>query len=604
MLFRSGRFWGPHYLDNPSYGAFPLIIGTLLSTFLAMVFAVPIGVAAAVYISEIASPKMKAKLKATIEILAGIPSVVYGFFGLQILCNWLRVSFDKPQGQSWLAASIILAIMSLPTIISVSEDALTAVPVEYREASLAIGGNKLNTISRVVIPSASSGITTAIILGMGRAIGETMAVIMVAGNAGLIPEPITNVFSPIRTITATLGIETAEVPFGSPHFHALFALVIILFVIIIFINTLAEIILTRLNQKFRPTSHVETKFPRISNQFILRVRKFGKVNKSRFANGNFLCFVFWALSISMGWYISLLIVGLFVALVKAYQALPNNIQEKIIFSLIACAILLVLFVLAIILYSIISKGIGVIGFVFILGSPRDLGRAGGIFPTIVGTLYLVGGAVLFSVPLGIAAGIYLSEYAKESKFTRILRTGIDNLNGTPSIVFGLFGFVVFVLLFGWGRSLLAGQVTLALMILPTIIRTTEESFRSVPQALREGSLALGCSKWYTIRKVVLPSAAPGIITGTILGMGRAAGETAPIMFTAVVFYRRALPNSFMEPVMALPYHLFLLTTTVPNAKEYAFGTALVLLVLVLILYGIAMKFRSKMKHKAQSQFFY
>jgi len=235
----------------------------------------------------------------------------------------------------------------------------------------------------------------------------------------------------------------------------------------------------------------------------------------------------------------------------------------------------------------VVHGITNVSWEFITQSPRDLGREGGIFPAIVGTLYLVGGAILFAVPPGVGAAIYLSEYAKEGKVTRLIRAGIDNLNGTPSIVFGLFGFAFLVLYLNFGISLLAGQLTLSFMILPTVIRTTEEAVKSVPQSLREASLAVGATKWQTIKKVVLPPAAPGVITGVILSIGRAAGETAPIMFTAAVFTQRFLPHSPMEPVMALPYHLFVLTTSVPGSQNNAYGTAFVLLVVVLLIYAMA-----------------
>jgi phosphate transport system permease protein len=209
----------------------------------------------------------------------------------------------------------------------------------------------------------------------------------------------------------------------------------------------------------------------------------------------------------------------------------------------------------------------------------------------VGTVYLVGGAILCALPLGIGTAVYLIEYTKETSFTRFIRTGVDLLNGTPSIVFGLFGFAFLVLFLRFGICMLAGQITLGLMILPTIIRTTEEALKTVPPSLREGSYALGATQWQTVRRVVLPPAMPGILTGAILSIGRAAGETAPILFTAVVFSSRFLPSSVFEPVMALPYHLFVMTTTVPGGDANKFGTALVLLLTVVSLYLAAILLR-------------
>ena len=268
-------------------------------------------------------------------------------------------------------------------------------------------------------------------------------------------------------------------------------------------------------------------------------------------------------------------------------------RQKIAFGLLYAATGIVLFVLGIILFDIIYNGAPALSWEFLIAPPSDLGRAGGIGPAILGTLYLVGGAILFALPIGIGAAIYLREYTRGGRITGIIRAGVDLLGGTPSIVFGLFGFAFLVLYLNLGVSLLAGQITLGLMVLPTIIRTTEEALKSVPGSVREGSLALGATHWQTIWRVVLPPAVPGILTGTILSVGRAAGETAPILFTAVVFSRRFLPESVMEPVMALPYHLFILATNVPGARENQYGTALVLLALVAAIYLIAIFVRTR-----------
>ncbi len=251
----------------------------------------------------------------------------------------------------------------------------------------------------------------------------------------------------------------------------------------------------------------------------------------------------------------------------------------------------VLFTLAIIIFDIVSNGLPAITWEFLTESPRNLGRDGGIFPAIVGTVWLVAGAIAIALPIGVGAALYLNEYTIEGRITRIIRAGNDLLNGTPSIVFGLFGFAFLVLFVGLGVSLIAGQITLALMILPTIVRTSEEALKSVPDTLRHGSLALGATRWHTISRIVLPAALPGILTGTILGIGRAAGETAPLLFTAVVFMKRDLPTSLSDPVMALPYHLYVLSTNVPDAEIQQYGTALVLLALVTAIYAVAILIR-------------
>ena len=585
--FITGLRWNP--VGEPaSFGAYPLIVGTLLVTVGAMVFSIPLGICSAIFISEIAPRRIKTSFKFAVELLSGIPSVVYGFFGLIVLTDWLRVTFDQPTGESWLAGSLLLGIMALPTIVSVSEDAISSVPREYKEASLAVGATKWQTIRRVVIPSALSGITAAIILGMGRAIGETMAVMMVTGNAAILPEPITNVFSPIRTITGTLGIEMGEVAVGSDHYHALFALAIILFIIVLIVNSSAVIILMRLSEKFKPgRKGKRDSLMKIS----MKVRD--KITASLYG----ILFLGAVLLIFM--YAGVIAAGVIgaVLLIAAYAArkVPAALSQKIALTSVTVSVIAVLFMLGVILYYIVANGITNVSWEFLTSPPRDLGREGGIFPAIIGTLYLVGGAILIAVPPGVGAGIYLSEYAKEGKATRLIRAGIDNLNGTPSIVFGLFGFAFLVLYLNFGISLLAGMLTLGFMILPTIIRTTEEAVKSVPQSIREASLAVGATKWQTIKNVVLPPAAPGVITGVILSVGRAAGETAPIMFTAAVFSQRFLPHSPTEPVMALPYHLFVLTTSVPGSLDAAYGTAFVLLMVVLVIFAMAAVVRVRYK---------
>lgn len=253
-----------------------------------------------------------------------------------------------------------------------------------------------------------------------------------------------------------------------------------------------------------------------------------------------------------------------------------------------------------IVLDIVVKGAGTISWEFLTQAPSRAGMKGGILPAIVGTLYLVGLAIVIALPLGMATAIYLSEYAKKNFFTRTTRSAILTLAGIPSIVFGLFGLGIFVMFLGFGRSIIAGSLTLACLILPTVIVACEEALRAVPDALREGSLALGATKWQTITRNVLPYAVPGMMTGSILGISRAAGETAPILLTASAFFLPSMPNSLFSQVMALPYHLFVLSTQSVNlekAKPMQYGTALVLLAIVFILNIIAIVIRSNFRKK-------
>ena len=278
----------------------------------------------------------------------------------------------------------------------------------------------------------------------------------------------------------------------------------------------------------------------------------------------------------------------------------KKIKEKLGFTILGLATVVVLFILGVILYDISSKGISVISWEFLTQPPKAGMTKGGIFPAIVGTLYVSLITVLFSVPLGICAAIYLNEYAKKSILTRIIRISIRNLAGVPSIVYGLFGVVLFVQMFKFGTCILSSGLTLGLLTLPWTITASEEALRSVPNSYREGALALGATKWQAIRTNVLPYALPGILTGTILGLARAAGETAPILFTGVAFFLPHLPGSIFSQFMALPYHLYILATQHPaieKVRPLAYGTALVLILLVLSLNSVAIFIRYYLRRK-------
>jgi phosphate transport system permease protein len=249
---------------------------------------------------------------------------------------------------------------------------------------------------------------------------------------------------------------------------------------------------------------------------------------------------------------------------------------------------------------ILYKGGSAISWEFLSGFPRDGMRAGGILPAIIGTLYLTLGTAVFSVPLGIAAAIYLAEYAKDNRWTRLIRLAIINLAGIPSVVYGLFGLGLFVLFLKFGTSILAASLTLSIMTLPVIISTSEEALRAVPQAFRTVSISLGATRWQTISRIILKEALPGILTGVILGLERAAGETAPILFTGAAFFLPRLPQSPFDATMALPYHLFVISTQVPEMPiQIQYGTALVLMIFVLTMNIIATVIRSRARAKRQ-----
>lgn len=263
------------------------------------------------------------------------------------------------------------------------------------------------------------------------------------------------------------------------------------------------------------------------------------------------------------------------------------------------AILVVVPIVLVILF-VFYNGIGTVDWEFITATPSNGMREGGIWPALLGTIFLTFGTAIISFPLAIGAAIYLSEYAPDNRMTRMARLAIVNLAGIPSIVYGLFGLGAFVLFMQFGTSILAGSLTLGLLTLPVVISTAEEAIASVPQQFRTVSLSLGATRWQTIRHQVLPHALPGILTGVILGLGRAAGETAPILFTVAAFYLPDLPRSVFDQTMALPYHLYVISTQIPGMPlDIQYGTALVLLLIVLSLTLVATFVRTSMRRRRE-----
>jgi phosphate transport system permease protein len=275
-----------------------------------------------------------------------------------------------------------------------------------------------------------------------------------------------------------------------------------------------------------------------------------------------------------------------------------KIRQNIAFAALGLLTLGIVVPILLVIIYIVVNGAGAISWEFLTAAPRQGMKAGGIFPAIVGTVLLVIGTMLFSLPLGVLSAVYLVEYAHDNLFTRMIKLSVVNLSGIPSIVYGLFGFTMFVILLHLGTSILAGSLTLGIMSLPVIITASKEALESVPNTYREISLSLGATRWQTVRYCVLPYAIPGILTGTVLSLSRAAGETAPILFTVAAFYLPRLPHSIFDQVMALPYHLYVISTQVPNIPlNLSFATALVLIGLVFLMNLVSIFLRAHYRKK-------
>jgi phosphate transport system permease protein len=278
--------------------------------------------------------------------------------------------------------------------------------------------------------------------------------------------------------------------------------------------------------------------------------------------------------------------------------LKNQRVQKLYRLLFLMMTMLLIIPVLLILGTLVIKGGPVLSIDFLFTSPTDGMTAGGLFPALLGTIWLVAVALLVSVPLGIAAAIYLSEYAGDNWFTRIINLAIINLAGVPSIVHALFGVGAFVLYFGFGTSIIAASLTLAIMTLPVVIVATRESLQAVPYAFREACWNMGATRWQAIHRVVLPNAISGILTGVILEVSRTSGETAPIMFTGAVFFTPFLPQGIFDQTMAMSLHLFVVSTQVPNVPEnLPYGVALVLIGMVLLMNSISIAFRTYLRGK-------
>ncbi|MGD8473058.1 MAG: phosphate ABC transporter permease PstA [Anaerolineae bacterium] len=280
--------------------------------------------------------------------------------------------------------------------------------------------------------------------------------------------------------------------------------------------------------------------------------------------------------------------------------MSRQTSQKVAFAVLTGLAVIVVVPIVLVVAYIVVQGIGAISWDFLFDFPREGMKAGGILPALIGTVVLTIGTAIASIPISVGAAIYLAEYARDTWLTRAIRMAIVNLAGIPSVVYGLFGLGLFVLFLGLGTSIIAGSLTLGLMTMPVVISTAEEALLTVPQRFRVVSHSLGATRWQTVREVVLPNAIPGMLTGVILGLERAAGETAPILFTVAAFYLPQLPSSPLDQTMALPYHLYVISTQVPGMPlEMQYGTALVLLVMVLGMNLVATIIRSRFRRRRQ-----
>lgn len=600
--FVFGDNWSPDRLDkyddaslSGTYGVFKMIIGTLAATVGALVIGGTLGYFTAVFIAFYCPERLKKIFSSTVNLLAGIPSVVYGFFGITFLLP-LLANFAPNNGSGLLATSLILGIMIMPTVVSLSKTSLEAVPRAYYEGALALGSTHSQAVFGTVTKAAKSGVTASLVLGIGRALGETMAVVMVAGNSVAYPDSLFNSF---RVLTANIVMEMGYA--GEVQQGALVATGVILLVFVLIVNLIFGAIskktiksavnktglFSRIFKKDDEKSGVKNSVASgVAGKITSGVatdEKGGEKNDAK--NGVTKRNIFFE---KIGDFFSSLKYKMKTASVGAGVSVGAGIFAGITLLLI-------------------------IGFVLVKGAPTLFTNPHLLFgkyefnsekitilPSIVTTLMTVALSLLVAVPIGICTAIFLNEYAKKNNvFIKIIRGAIDLLNGVPSIVYGLFGMITFVALIKGRSTIMAGSLTVGIMLLPTIVRSTEESLKSVQDSLREGSFALGAGKMRTIFKIVLPSALPGILSAIILSMGRVISESAPFIYTmgSVI---SAIPGGYFDSNATLAVALYRLSGEGWYVNE-AYATAVVLIVLVLALNFLAELIAGKLNKKLQGE---
>lgn len=563
--FIFGDNWSPDRLDRyddktlrGTYGVFKMIVGTISVTVGALLIGGTLGYFTAVFIVFYCPKKLKKFFSSVVNLLAGIPSVVYGFFGITFLLPLLAF-FAPNNGSGLLATSLVLGIMIMPTVVSLSKTSLESVPPSYYEGALALGNTHSQAVFGTVKKAAKSGVNASLVLGVGRALGETMAVVMVAGNSVAYPNTLFNSF---RVLTANIVIEMGYA--GEVQQGALIASGVVLLVFSLIVNlffgSLSKKAVKGAVERKGFLSKIFKNRDKKSNGFLLKIKDV------------FAAFRYKIKTASIG--------------------AAAAVSAGVITGVTLCCI---------------------VGFVFVKGAPTLFSNPYLLFgkyefnsekitilPSIITTLMTIALSLVIAVPIGICTAIYLNEYAQKSNFfIRVLRCAIDMLNGVPSIVYGLFGMIVFVPLIGGTSSILAGSLTVSIMLLPTIIRSTEESLKSVQDSLREGSFALGAGKMRTIFKIVLPSAIPGIASAVILSIGRVVAESAPFIYTmgSVI---SGIPKNYLQSNATLAVALYRLSGEGWYLNE-AYATAVVLIVFTFTINLCASFIASKLNKRLKGE---
>ena len=563
--------WAP---TSGHYGILALLAGSAIVTVGSLAIGVPLAVGCAVFLTEIAGRKVAGVVGTAVDLLAGVPSVVFGFFGL-VMLRPLVAGATGGLGFGALTVWLVLAVMIVPTITTLTMDALRSIPMGVREASFAMGATRWQTIYKVVLPAARMGIVNAVVLGMGRAIGETMAVLMVVGNAPVIPAGIA---SPLSTLTSQIALDMGYS--SGLHRSALFGMGVVLFLISAALVGIVRMVSAEHEGAPRrgrgrvggAMAGAETQTAPQGKAATAQV-SVAKPGTPVNAAGTAAAAVGPA-SAAEG---SRARIQRLLASGAGKGANKGRVND-VMLGVFRAAGILTSCVLALIIAFVAVNGLPVMSLDFVFGWPHGVNAEGGIFPTIVSTLYVTALAMLICTPVAVLAAVYLAEYAKQGRLVTFIRYAADTLSSVPSIVMGLFGYALFVEAMGLGLSMLSAALALALMMLPIVMRTTEEAIRAVPRYIRWGAYGLGATKWQVVSKIVLPSAFPRIATGIVLAIGRAIGETAVVLYTMGQAIN--LPVTPLDSGRPMTIHLYELANEGINMQA-AYGTALLLMAMIL-----------------------
>lgn len=569
--------WAP---TSGHYGILALLAGSAIVTVGSLAIGVPLAVGCAVFLTEIAGRKVAGVVGTAVDLLAGVPSVVFGFFGLVVL-RPLVAGATGGLGFGALTVWLVLAVMIVPTITTLTMDALRSIPMGIREASFAMGATRWQTIYKVVLPAARMGIVNAVVLGMGRAIGETMAVLMVVGNAPVIPAGIA---SPLSTLTSQIALDMGYS--SGLHRSALFGMGVVLFLISAALVGIVRMVSAEREGAPRrgrrrvggATAGAETQAAPQGKAATAQVSvakpgtPAGAAAAAAAAADPAPAVAPTAAAEGSRARIQRLLAS------GAGKGANKGRVNDVMLGVFRAAGILTSCVLALIIAFVAVNGLPVMSLDFVFGWPHGVNAEGGIFPTIVSTLYVTALAMLICTPVAVLAAVYLAEYAKQGRLVTFIRYAADTLSSVPSIVMGLFGYAMFVEAMGLGLSMLSAALALALMMLPIVMRTTEEAIRAVPRYIRWGAYGLGATKWQVVSKIVLPSAFPRIATGIVLAIGRAIGETAVVLYTMGQAIN--LPVTPLDSGRPMTIHLYELANEGINMQA-AYGTALLLMAMIL-----------------------